>query len=703
MNSKKQFTPARREALRLALLVGLFLLVPRLALSATYYVSCNGNDSNDGTSTSTPWATLAKASSQAYSPGDQVLLQDGCVWVGTFQPTVSGSSGNPITFSNYGSGALPRIVGNDAPAVYLLNVSYWTIQNVDLSQKGQTPQALDSGNQHGKDNDQHADLYMWAVLEIRALSSSSTCASTCTVNNITVQHTVIHDGQWIGLFAEGGYYNSGDNGTGYINNLLIQNNEVRGNQAAGIQTEATFLGQTNFNDSNVQFLNNYVHNNAGDGIVFSQTNGGLSQGNRTSYNGRVRNARVGNWTWNAQDVNIQFNESDHNMTPLSDFGDTHARDGGGFDMDLGTINSYVQYNYSHDNYGEGTLVLTWPVGYGYSCCTTENATVRYNTYERDAEKQAGAITVFGGVDPGYIYGNTCYNVAARPSGTGAFNGTGGCLTSSIYAKSGNPILYVYNNNFISDGNVHPSDQDTIVWGDGKGTFYFENNSYFDLSGHLNWTWGRSTYTTLAGWRGLGFDSAGMAPSSLQLYGTIGNGPSAYQLGSTSPLVDTAADVSNTVYGGMGTRDYFGTSIPQGCCYDIGAGEYSGTYSSMNSPATPVAHTSFSPSIHVDAITMNTPTVSKNGTASWTIAIKDANGNPVSGIPVTVWLLNQSWNSIDYSATANTNSSGVASFSTNATSSTGTYFMMLPYVDTSLTSDYYDSYQNNAWTTYFTVQ
>ncbi len=58
---------------------------------------------------------------------------------------------------------------------------------------------------------------------------------------------------------------------------------------------------------------------------------------------------------------------------------------------------------------------------------------------------------------------------------------------------------------------------------------------------------------------------------------------------------------------------------------------------------------------------------------------------VASMPVTVWLLNQSWNAIDYTATATTNSSGVASFSTSATSSTGTYFLMLPYVDTSLTS------------------
>jgi hypothetical protein len=175
------------------------------------------------------------------------------------------------------------------------------------------------------------------------------------------------------------------------------------------------------------------------------------------------------------------------------------------------------------------------------------------------------------------------------------------------------------------------------------------------------------------------------------------------LASTSPLINTGANVNGTVYGGMGTRDYFGTSIPQGSAFDIGAAEYSGTYSSLESPATPVGHTAFSPSIHIDAITMHTPTVSKNGTASWSITIKDGNGAAVSGIPVTVWLLNQSWNSIDYSATVTTDNTGVATFSTNATGSTGNYFTLLPYVDTSLTSYYYDSYQNKAWTTYFTVQ
>src|SRR5215472_4570192 len=97
---------AARKSRGITLAAGLLFIatltvVPHAANATTYYVSCSGNDANNGTSTTTPWATLTKANSQAYSAGDQVQLLDGCVWVGTFQPTTSGVSGNPIIFSNY--------------------------------------------------------------------------------------------------------------------------------------------------------------------------------------------------------------------------------------------------------------------------------------------------------------------------------------------------------------------------------------------------------------------------------------------------------------------------------------------------------------------------------------------------------------------------------------------------------------------------
>jgi hypothetical protein len=61
---------------RLAKVLGVpaFLLLAgaHFSWATTYYVSCRGNDSNGGTSTSTPWATLSKASGASYAAGDQV-------------------------------------------------------------------------------------------------------------------------------------------------------------------------------------------------------------------------------------------------------------------------------------------------------------------------------------------------------------------------------------------------------------------------------------------------------------------------------------------------------------------------------------------------------------------------------------------------------------------------------------------------------
>jgi hypothetical protein len=51
--------------------------------AATYYVSPTGNDSNNGTSTSTPWKTISKVNSVTLSAGDRVLFQGGQTFSGT--------------------------------------------------------------------------------------------------------------------------------------------------------------------------------------------------------------------------------------------------------------------------------------------------------------------------------------------------------------------------------------------------------------------------------------------------------------------------------------------------------------------------------------------------------------------------------------------------------------------------------------------
>jgi hypothetical protein len=88
------------------------LLCWNVAFAATYYVSSStGNDGNNGTSSETAWQTIAHVNGHTFLPGDSVLFKRGDVWNESLVPPSSGSSGNPITFDAYGTGAAPNLTG----------------------------------------------------------------------------------------------------------------------------------------------------------------------------------------------------------------------------------------------------------------------------------------------------------------------------------------------------------------------------------------------------------------------------------------------------------------------------------------------------------------------------------------------------------------------------------------------------------------
>jgi len=95
------------------ILTSILLVLGLTAQSTTYYVSPSGNDSNNGTSQSTPWRTIARVNQSAYSyqPGDQILFRRGGVYYGEIYPGTSGTAQAPIVFADYGAGALPIISG----------------------------------------------------------------------------------------------------------------------------------------------------------------------------------------------------------------------------------------------------------------------------------------------------------------------------------------------------------------------------------------------------------------------------------------------------------------------------------------------------------------------------------------------------------------------------------------------------------------
>ncbi len=87
---------------------------------STYYITNQGNNTNDGLSPVSdgyghgPWSTLAKVQEEAdngtFEPGNRILLKKGDTWDEQIVFTGSGSEGNPVTISSYGSGTTAPVI-----------------------------------------------------------------------------------------------------------------------------------------------------------------------------------------------------------------------------------------------------------------------------------------------------------------------------------------------------------------------------------------------------------------------------------------------------------------------------------------------------------------------------------------------------------------------------------------------------------------
>ena len=89
-------------------------LILTINVAATnYYVSATGNDTADGLTTATPWQSIAKLNAvfSTIPAGSSIYINRGDKFYGTLTIAKSGTSGNPITISAYGTGAKPVITG----------------------------------------------------------------------------------------------------------------------------------------------------------------------------------------------------------------------------------------------------------------------------------------------------------------------------------------------------------------------------------------------------------------------------------------------------------------------------------------------------------------------------------------------------------------------------------------------------------------
>jgi hypothetical protein len=105
-------------------------------MSVIYYVSLNGNDSNNGTSLSTPFRNIQKCASVMVA-GDTCYIRAG-TYRETVTPTNSGTSGSPIKYLNY-NGESVTISGADQVTgtwsvysgnIYKINVGSWNFDQL---------------------------------------------------------------------------------------------------------------------------------------------------------------------------------------------------------------------------------------------------------------------------------------------------------------------------------------------------------------------------------------------------------------------------------------------------------------------------------------------------------------------------------------------------------------------------------------------
>ena len=69
---------------------------------STYYIDCNGSDTNNGTAPATAWKSLAKANTATLAVGDGIAFKRGCTFNGSLNIKWAG-----VAIISYGSGAQP--------------------------------------------------------------------------------------------------------------------------------------------------------------------------------------------------------------------------------------------------------------------------------------------------------------------------------------------------------------------------------------------------------------------------------------------------------------------------------------------------------------------------------------------------------------------------------------------------------------------
>jgi len=376
-------------------------------------------------------------SAATFQPGDLILFKRGVRFAGMFSPLGKGTEKAPIRIEGYGEGERPRIDagGKKKAGMLLQNPSFWEVNGLEIT------------NTDGTDRDQGKLFGIYVLAE----------GEEGIYKHIYINDCYIHDvnGKVAGKRQGGIHIHIQNLNKSIFHDLRITKNRIIRIGGVGIGNSSS-CGRIEFREhhtvphylwTKVYVADNYIDHTGRNCIIARVSKNAVYERNTLANSSRYSTGHS-IYCFNTDGIKIQYNEAYGNVGE-------GGKDRGGFDADYNSVNTFIQYNYSHDN--------LWFCGIMKK--KNRNVVIRYNVSQNDKE----GIYFYGFEESReakniHIYNNTHY----------VRNG----LHVNVFPEGRTPLNSRFENNiFFFEGEGE--------WGKNhKGiNTTFQNNLYFGIIPH----------------------------------------------------------------------------------------------------------------------------------------------------------------------------------------------------------------------------
>ncbi|TWU37899.1 hypothetical protein Q31b_46880 [Novipirellula aureliae] len=378
-------------------------------------------------------------------PGDRVLLKRGVTFTGMLTLQGDGDEGQPVRVAAYGDGHRPVIQaqGQHRAGLLLKDPSFWEIQGLEIT------------NTNGTDEDQGELFGIYVLADGKEGVFQHVYIDDCYIHHV--------NGMVAGKRRGGIHVHIKKLRRSKFDDLRITNNRIEHVGGVGIGNDSSCgsvkLLDKGFDSQNL-WTRVYVAGNRVDITGRNNVIGRVSKDAVYEYNTLAHSSRRSTghsiFCFNTDGMKIQYNEA---------YGNTGEGgiDRGGFDADYNCIDTFIQYNYSHDN--------NWFCGIMKR--PTRNVVIRYNISQNDREgiyfygfereRQAENVHIYNnthfvrkGLDVDvFVNGRTPINTRFE-NNIFYFEGRG------EWGENAVGINTVFRNNLYYNIEPHPSENQAIV-------------------------------------------------------------------------------------------------------------------------------------------------------------------------------------------------------------------------------------------------